>query len=183
MRVIGMPAIYLVIYRRHNKVQQTKGLRANWAMDVGRDAETIWCSDFQTLSFYEKSRAMNKTAYFSFSCDFSFHDTFRQLTMYLKSVILFFILSGRHGKAQVLATSLTMLFMIMKVLIMLLIMLMVIYKLWWSVCKSRFAYFVGKIILAGGKIILEGGKIILAGGKIILAGGIIILAEQVAKLF
>ena len=23
---------------------------------------------------------MNKTAYFSFSCDFSFHDTFRQLT-------------------------------------------------------------------------------------------------------
>ena len=80
MRVIGMPAIYLVIYRRHNKVQQTKGLQANWAMDVGRDAETIWCSDFQTLSFYEKSRAMNKTAYFSFSCDFSFHDTFRQLT-------------------------------------------------------------------------------------------------------
>ena len=55
--------------------------------------------------------------------------TFRQLTMYLKSVILFFILSGRHGKAQVLAASLKMLFMIMKVLIMLLIMLMVIYIL------------------------------------------------------
>ena len=31
---------------------------------------------------------------------------------------------------------------------------------------SRFAYFVGKIILAGGKIILASGKIILAGGKI-----------------
>ena len=143
MRVIGMPAIYLVIYRRHNKVQQTKGLRANWAMDVGRDAETIWCSVFQIQSFYGKSRAMNKTAYFSFSCDFSFHDTFRQLTMYLKSVILFFILSGRHGKAQVLAASLKMLFMIMKVLIMLLIMLMVIYIyiLWLSVCMSRFCLF------------------------------------------
>ena len=33
-----------------------------------------------------------------------------------------------------------------------------------------FAYFVGKIILAGGKIILAGGNIILAGWKIILAG-------------
>ena len=47
-----------------------------------------------------------------------------------------------------------------------------IYILWWSVCLyvccHVFAYFVGKIILAGGKIILAGWKIILAGGKIIL---------------
>ena len=49
-----------------------------------------------------------------------------------------------------------------------------------SLCHV-FAYFVGKIILAGEKIILAGGKIILAGGKIILAGGKLIW--QVEKLF
>ena len=65
---------------------------------------------------------------------------------------------------------------------MVIVNMMVIYISWWSVCHV-FAYFVGKIILAGGKIILEGGKIISKGGKIILACGKIILVGQVGKLF